>query len=634
MLVGCVLVAGTPHRAAADTPEELGKRAAAESSCGAHLPSCDWMETLGTLDRQSVGRALADRHLEIDPSPWDKVIERVEVFNEPPFVEGGKLLRIGNLVHVTTQERAIRDELTITAGEVWDQPRVEESARRLHDPLYSSVIALVPVKSDQPGKVILLVVTRDIFSLRLNSSYTFQSGTLTNLNLSLSENNFLGTRNLLAAALTMDLGALAVGPVFEDKNLLGKHIDVAVRVDDILTRQAVPLVAPDGSRLLGPVPGDPTGVQDAGRFHSEGSDSTISISRPLWSLASEWGGGVSFSHSFSTVRQFVGTSNDSGVGLRPYDDPGTAEIEALPREYELHTYTAAASVVRQWGTDIKQQLSTGFNVTSVAPSLLPNFPSMDPSVQQSFIDNVLPVNEIDSAPFVEYFVFQPRFRTVRNINTYDLAEDIRLGFAVDMSIAQGLRALGGTFDFHAAERCSVAYTGEIGIDGFWGVSAGVSPRRQEAGPGAHGWVDNTASGSASIITPTVLHGRIVAAASVGTRWDDTQNRFLAIGSTTGLRAFGVNEFFGQRVVSAIVEARSSPFKVWVLRLGGVAFYEAGGSANSLATVFRDGIFQDAGVGLRMLIPQTSRELFRFDFAVPLNGETFGVHFIAGFGSYF
>jgi len=34
----------------------------------------------------------------------------------------------------------------------------------------------VPVKSAEPGKVDVLVVTRDIWSLRLNTQYTFQEG--------------------------------------------------------------------------------------------------------------------------------------------------------------------------------------------------------------------------------------------------------------------------------------------------------------------------------------------------------------------------------------------------------------------------------------------------------------------------
>src|SRR5438309_10919147 len=98
----------------------------------------------------------------------------------------------------------------------------------MRDPLESSVIALVPVKSKQPGKVDLLVVTRDVWSLRFNSQYTYQEGSLTNLTVSISENNFLGHRALFSGGIVMDQGAIAVGPLFIDKNLLGKHIDFRV----------------------------------------------------------------------------------------------------------------------------------------------------------------------------------------------------------------------------------------------------------------------------------------------------------------------------------------------------------------------------------------------------------------------
>jgi outer membrane translocation and assembly module TamA len=72
----------------------------------------------------------------------------------------------------------------------------------------------------------------------------------------------------------------------------------------------------------------------------------------------------------------------------------------------------------------------------------------------------------------------------------------------------------------------------------------------------------------------------------------------------------------------------------VLRVGGVAFYEAGSAGNSLDEMT---LYQDVGAGIRMLIPQTSRELFRFDVALPLvaiPGNPVSPHFIAGFASYF
>ncbi len=119
---------------------------------------------------------------------------------------------------------------------------------------------------------------------------------------------------------------------------------------------------------------------------------------------------------------------------------------------------------------------------------------------------------------------------------------------------------------------------------------------------------------------------------IATRWHDTQNAYYSIGSDSGLRGFLISEFIGQRRVSSEIEARSTPIKLWVLRFGGVAFYEIGGAANSLAGM---PLYDDIGAGLRILIPQTSRELFRFDLAMPLNGPEPGtLHFIAGFDSYF
>src|SRR5262249_15112971 len=148
------------------------------------------------------------------------------------------------------------------------------------------IVAVIPVKATTPGTVDALIVTRDVWSLRFNTTYTYQQGKLTNLITSLSENNFLGRRDVLSAALNMDQGAIAFGPLFIDKNLLGEHLDLRIRVDDIVTRDD---------------------LTKHSRFHHEGSDSTITLSRPLWSLASEWGAGASFTHRFAITRQFLGT---------------------------------------------------------------------------------------------------------------------------------------------------------------------------------------------------------------------------------------------------------------------------------------------------------------------------------------
>ncbi|HEY1555553.1 MAG TPA: hypothetical protein VGF94_12035 [Kofleriaceae bacterium] len=613
-----------------DDETDLQKRAEAQAVCDAHLATCDWLAAQSSLERASLARALAARHYVLVPSPWGKRIAKVRVYNEPVFAEAN-WLRFFNFIHYTTRERAIRDELTISAGDTWDDALVLESTRRLRDPLYSSVVVAVPVESAEPGKIDLLVVTRDIWSLRLNSQYTIQEASLTSLSLSISENNFLGNRDLLAVTLRMDEGSVAVGPSFLDKNLLGSHLYLSVSADARLTRQALgvfdPVVADPNQHTP---TNDPRGIEDASVLHREGSDSSISLSYPLWALASQWGGGVSFGHSYGPSRRFLFT------GLRGvHEMASTGQDVLLPWEYELKQWSANANVVRQWGTWLKQQLFVGVNLSSTRPSLLPNFPS-DPGLAAEFERDVFPRSELIAAPYLEYSFFLPRYTTLRNISTYDLAEDARYGPNLDVSLSQGLHALGSDYHF-TSPSLSLGWTFPWCTDGFVSLSAGGSLRIQDAV--SHGTavdtIDNSASATVRGATPTYRYFRVIAQASISTRWNDTQNAYLSLGSDSGLRGYAISEFIGQRAVIGQVEARSVPVPWWVLRLGGVVFYEVGGAANSLAQL---PIYQDIGFGIRSLIPQTSRDLFRFDLAFPIvaaqGWPAWHPQFTAGFGSYF
>ncbi len=596
------------------------QRQAAAKLCESHDPQCDWVGTFSSLERQSVARALEARGLVIDSQPWGKPVARVLVYNENVFAEKN-WLRFFNFIHYTTRESAIREELPISEGDVWDDDKVAEAGRILRDPLYSSVVVLLPIKASEPGKVDLLVVTRDVWSLRFNTQYTYQEGSLTNLSISISENNFLGHRDVLSAAALMDQGSLAVGPLFIDKNFLGKHLDFRGRVDEILTRQSLDVVSPEGGHTP---TGDPKGWEDGGGYRHEGRDATISLSRPLWSLATEWGGGGSFSFSNAIARSYYST------GIRSWDDPNTPQIETVAREFRYKTWSFGASAQRQWGSWLKQQLAFGYTLASQHPELLPNF-APDPMLRADFIHDVFPHDEVISQPYIEYSFFTPKYKTIRNVGTYELAEDIRLGPTFDISLAQALSPLGSTHTF-TRPSISGSWTFPLGDLGYITPSAGTSLRIQPMDN--HDTIDNTAQVSARAVTPPIGFVRFIVASSLETRWHDTQNAYYTIGSDSGLRGYPINAFYGQRRFSTIVEARTQPLPWWVLRLGLVAFYEAGGAANSLDEIT---LYQDVGMGLRMLIPQTSRELFRFDVAMPLRaspGNPISPHFLAGFASYF
>lgn len=599
------------------------QRLAAQAACDARAPTCDWVMTFSALERASIRRSLKALGVEVEPSPWGKTIGHISVHNEDVFAEAN-WLRFFNHFHVTTKERTIRREVTFDEGQLWDPELIAESARRVKDPLYTSVVAILPIKSTTEGQVDVLVITRDIWSLRLNTQYAIQENSLTNLSISISENNFFGRRKTVAMAMLMDQGSVSVGPLFIDKNFLGQHLDFRVRLEKILTRHSLDVVTRDGMHI--PTT-DPGGIQDDGVLRSEGSAATITLNKTLWSLASKWGGGGAITYRNAISRSYF------GAGLRAYDNLDTPDPDNLAREYRMRVWSVSASATRRWGNTLKHQLEIGYNVSSTEPSLLPNFP-MDPALRQDFIENVFPHNELISDPYVEYSLFLAKYKTVRNVDTFELAEDVQLGPSATVGLAQALELLGSDNNF-TRPSLTLGWTFPWGRDGFYRFSAGGQMRIQDGAT-----IDNTATAQVRAATPTLGYVRLVGQVHGETRWHDTQNAYYTLGSDGGLRAYRVSQFFGDRRVVGSLEARSVsiPNPVWLhaLRLGAVVFYEAGGADDTFG---RMKIYQDVGFGLRTLVPQTSRELFRFDLAFPLVDAEPGVRagipsFTAGFDSYF
>jgi hypothetical protein len=304
----------------------------------------------------------------------------------------------------------------------------------------------------------------------------------------------------------------------------------------------------------------------------------------------------------------------------------------LPQEdifglkYKNRSYSTSASTTRQWGTDLKQQIALGWNVDSLKYKLADDFAGTNQQAD-AFRSSVLPPSEVNSAPYIEYSFFEPRYKTRTNVQTYDLAEDLRIGASFDISYGLGLKAFGSTSTFQRGG-VSAGYTLGWAADGSATLSAAYATRYQDGEAR-----DNTASSTLRVVTPVLgIWGRLVSDMTVATRWNDRVTRFYFLGSDNGLRGFDINQFFGKRLASEQLELRSTPVPIWVFRAGGVLFYEAGGAGDTADEVK---LFHDVGFGVRALVPQTSRELFRFDLAFPLNGPTPGhPHFIAGFQSDF
>ncbi|HWM85987.1 MAG TPA: hypothetical protein VNO33_09120 [Kofleriaceae bacterium] len=555
---------------------------------------------LGSYEQQALEHALAERRLVIEPAPAGKIVRRVHVVNMPVFGVQEGFLRWFNMFHVTSREEMVAREVLVQPGDTWNEERVGETRRRLRDPLFTTLVVAVPVQArgGAANEVDLLVITRDIWSLRMNSRYEIQESVLTELSLSLSENNLFGMRKQVALVFDMDLGAYTIGPQYVDKNIAGTRLTLQSKVDAVFNRYSSDL---------------------------EGSQSYTSFVYPLWSLDREWGAGIEVSHFDAVRRSFLGPD------LRGYE---TEEGVILPWEYDQRDLIAESSVTRQMGDAIKHRVALGHRLDVRRPEVRDDFPG-DQTAREEFEREVLPRSERSSSVFARYSLFTPIYVVYRNLDSFDLAEDQRLGPELIAEVATALEPLGSEVNFVFGS-LSAAWTFDLAGDGLVRLSATANGRRQDGE-----LIDMVRTASLVAASPMALGMRLVARASWSGLYDDTNNRFFSVGGDTGLRGYTIAAFVGSGpdAVRALanVELRSLALPILFTRVGGVLFWDGGHAADCYRGCEEPFVLhQDVGAGLRVLIPQMQPYVFRFDWALPLTGSTAGFpgRFIAGVNQVF
>lgn len=565
----------------------------------AGLARGDAAAALGSYERQALERALAARNLELEPAPEGKTVRRIHVVNHDVFATDEGVFNWFNALHRTTREDIIAREVFLRPGEPWDPRMVEDNIRRLRDPTFSNVVVMMPVKTPEPGKIDVLVVTRDIWSLRLNSNYEIQNGNLTRLVLAPAETNLLGLRKQLAFYFALDQGAYFLGPYYHDSNIAGSRLRLDAQSEVVFSR--------DRSEL-------------------EGTRSEVSLTYPLWSLRRRWGGNVTVSHLDDIRRDFLGTA------LRPRDLQATPDVqEAIPFIYDRRRTLVDTSVTRAFGDGLKHYLTVGHELFVNRPDLHAGGPSAEHCAgtpvdvcRRLFRQEMLPRSERTSALYAELSVFTTEFRTYRNVDSYDLPEERQLGPDMRLGVAVASTAIGSEQGFLRIS-AQVGWTFPLGADGFVRTLAAGKTRYQ-----GQELIENEGTASLVAVSP-VLAGalRLIARAEVAGYLDDNANRYYTLGGDTGLRGYLVGAFDGQNRVRGNVEVRTLPAQVWFTRVGLLGFWDAGHAADRFADMR---IQHDVGVGIRAVIPQLQTAALRLDWAVPLNGSSAGLpgRFILGF----
>ena len=561
-------------------------------------------DELGTLERGAVDAALAARGLALDPAPGGKVVGSIHVVNLDVFQPSdGGLLEWFNHFHRTTREKHIRRESILLSGMPYDSALVDETMRNLRnrnpystkDPTWSSTVAMVPIQAAVPGTVDVLIVTRDVWSLRLNSDYNYQPGYLITLNGSVSENNLFGWRKQAAVEFIMRQGDMWLGPTYFDPNLLGTRLRLTTAFYEGWAREI-------GNLAAGP---------------REGFSDWQRLEYPFYALSQRWGGYVDVGYTTSVARMISGTSGTPAAVLTRFSpelgtcvtpggpsDPNSTLVAGCAYRYRVGSLTSGLtrSFPRPW---LIQRLTVGNEIGLVRPSFLADFPT---DLRDSFAQRYFRISERTSGLYVQYDAFTPRYRTYRDLDTYDLAEDMRLGPSVTLKFGRASTWLGSDADFFSFKAEAYINTGLLG--GFQSLRGSWESR-----DGSDGLLDQLIKAQFYAATPVLAHSfRVVASGIAGFVADNVHRTQVYVGGLEGLRGYPVNTFLGYDWYHAHLELRSMALALASFRLGGLAFADAGHAADT-AQALR--FFGDAGAGLRLLIPQLNVEVLRCDWGFPL-----------------
>ena len=532
---------------------------------------------LSGYEKTSLENALTAVKGQIDPSPQGKIVEsietvRLDVFEKRDFIPE-MFLGFVNWFHVTSKPYVIEHEVLQTKGRRYDQALVDETERNLRNTRQVSLVLAAPMVGSAPDRVRLLVITKDIWSLRFNSDFRFAGGRLEYFLAEPSEENLLGTHQTLSARYEQHLDTLAFGGHYILPRLAGSRINADVSGGVIVNRT--------------------TGA-------AEGSYGTLSYGQPLYSTKALWAWSSDIKWRKETVRRYVGHT------LRTFDSKLTPIVEDLPYIYDSDTLGGHYDVTRSFGTAIKNDLTVGV-VASRRRFRTDDLSRFGPVASADFISRAVPVSDTQIGPYVQLRSHANRYITVLDFETLGLQENFINGHDAYLKLTPITTALGSSRNFFAVY-AAAAYSVPLG-DGL--AKAYVELTNSFTMTGVP---DGSIDVGTRIASPRTPVGRLHFDARVLNRYANYLNEKSSLGGDTRPRGYPSGAFIGKHVVAATLELRSRAAQILSCQLAGAAFFDSGDAFDGFDKMR---LKQSAGFGLRVLFPQLDRVVLRVDWGFPL-----------------
>ncbi len=549
-------------------------------------PPAERSQDYSPYERETIAEVLGSLGATLDPAPEGKTVERIDVVPLEVFEQRDPLPRWLNVFHATTRESVVRREVLLHEGDPFSQVLCDDTLRNLRHLVQLSAVLIVAAPGTKPGTVRVVVITKDVWSLRFNWDVTAVPGGIEQFYAEPSEENVAGIHHSANGLFILDPSTVTLGAGYEIPRIVGSRVSVDVDADVVVNRQ--------------------TGVL-------EGSDGTLLVGQPLFSGLTGWSWDATVAYDAGIERRFVNAAPSV------YLDPATKVT--VPFAYHEQAYAARYEVTRSFGWDVKHDVTVGADIADSA--FRPAF-SADARTTADFVATYVPSNDARIGPFIGYHTYTKRYVRLIDFETLALQEDASLGHDIVVRAFPSFHALGGTYDVlsvYAAAQYSWALR-----DGFFRAVLATTTEPEPDG------IDNAAVyPAAHLVTPTLFGlGRLVVDGRMLYRWRDALNAQGAcqaasiyspfagctsfLGGSNGLRGFPTNFFTGKDFVSYNAEVRTRPIEVLSLELAATAFYDSGSAFDDIGRIRP---FHSVGLGIRALFPWLDRDVFTADIGFPL-----------------
>jgi len=532
---------------------------------------------LSEFERDTVAAALEASRGELEPEPEGKRIESIEVVTLEVLDERDPVPDFLNVFHSTTLPEVIRRELLFERSGRYRQRQIDESARNLRSLPQFSLVLVVPVRGSHPDSVRVLVITKDVWSLRLASYIEASNDGLVTLWVQPSETNLAGTHSAVSLLFTL----------YPDTYSLGGGL-------------AIPRLA--GSRIRSSASANVIQNRHSGK--TEGSFGRLVHGQPLYSFDARWAWGVFMSWRSDIDRSYVGTE------LRTYDAAATPLVDdRIPLRYRREVWLGEYELVRSYGGRTKYDVSFGVEAKyqEYEPDDLSTY---DSAAAAEYVAEEVPLSDTRVGPFVQLRIRGSDFLRTRNLDTLALQEDYRVGPEATFRVYPASGSVASSRDVLGIFAAG-SYT--VGLeDGLARAIVGSTTELAESDR-----TDALFEAAAHLVTPRLPFGRLIYGARAAYRYRDYYNRRFELGGGGRLRGYAVNEFRGKDLLVSNLELRTPSLGLWSGQLGGVLFYDVGDAFNGFDRLRPK---QGAGFGIRVLIPQIDRIAFRMDWGFPFDEE--------------